>query len=324
LLVTILFLLYRWRQNSFYIFSQLGLPGPQPNWWGGNIDQLRKEKLPFKVLQQWTKQYGKLYGYFEGSHPVIVSTDLDFLKGVFIKNFNSFHGRKPFAIQPHPDNEYASHMLFARGNRWKRLRAICNPAFASSKLKQLAPAMIAKVDILLDKLHSAVANEDSINIHECYQALTLDVIGETAFGIEVSAQKDPNNKTIQCCREAFEFMERHSFFFMITERFPSTQRSMWWIFLIYMIASTSTFSWLRRQIQSVVEERKHSGEKKLDLLQLMIDAEIDEGDQAQSVENNEFEDATTVDASCENAKRSGKKLRLAPTVSYVAFHTVSA
>ena len=55
-----------------------------------------------------------------------------------LKMFNSYlFLLQYFPIQPHPEDSYASHMLFARGNRWKRLRAIVNPAFSSSKLKQV-------------------------------------------------------------------------------------------------------------------------------------------------------------------------------------------
>jgi hypothetical protein len=35
-----------------------------------------------------------LYSYFEGPTPVIVSSDLDFLHEVFVKQFKNFHARK--------------------------------------------------------------------------------------------------------------------------------------------------------------------------------------------------------------------------------------
>jgi hypothetical protein len=45
-------------------------------------------------IQAWTRQFGPIYGLFEGTRPMYVVSDVDFLQEVFIKQFSSFHSRR--------------------------------------------------------------------------------------------------------------------------------------------------------------------------------------------------------------------------------------
>lgn len=40
-----------------------------------------------------------------------------------------------FPVQVDPDSDENVHMFFARGERWRRLRSIVNPAFSSTKMR---------------------------------------------------------------------------------------------------------------------------------------------------------------------------------------------
>lgn len=43
---------------------------------------------------QWTKTYGKTYGYYQGHLPILVTSDLDIIQEVFIKKSKNFSARK--------------------------------------------------------------------------------------------------------------------------------------------------------------------------------------------------------------------------------------
>ena len=47
-----------------------------------------------EVLKQWTEIYGKTYGYYQGHLPIIVTSDLDIIEEICIKQHSNFSARK--------------------------------------------------------------------------------------------------------------------------------------------------------------------------------------------------------------------------------------
>eukprot|EP00914_Ancora_sagittata_P021359 GHVO01042175.1.p1 GENE.GHVO01042175.1~~GHVO01042175.1.p1 ORF type:complete len:150 (+),score=7.43 GHVO01042175.1:122-571(+) len=132
------YVIYRDRKKKHQLFRKLGIPGPEPHWWYGNLYQLRtKAESPHEILHEWSQKYGPTFGYYEGPSPILVSSDLEFLKDVFIKNFHKFHGRKLATLQADPVWDPCP-MIQSQGQRWKRLRTITNPSFTAAKLKYVS------------------------------------------------------------------------------------------------------------------------------------------------------------------------------------------
>ena len=78
-------------------FKKMNLPGPKPWPLIGNIDQLFRYGIQ-ETDMRMVKTYGKIYGYFEGNSPIIMTTDIKFIKSCLIKDFNSFVNRRVFHI----------------------------------------------------------------------------------------------------------------------------------------------------------------------------------------------------------------------------------
>uniref|UniRef100_A0A915EUA7 Phosphatidylinositol 4-kinase type 2 n=1 Tax=Ditylenchus dipsaci TaxID=166011 RepID=A0A915EUA7_9BILA len=91
---------------------------------------------PALHLQQWTQQYGSVYGIQEGRVNILVVSDVEMLKELFIKKFDCFHGRKLAPLNGHVDTDARVHMFQARGARWKRLRTACSSSFPYKILKK--------------------------------------------------------------------------------------------------------------------------------------------------------------------------------------------
>ncbi|PAV61608.1 hypothetical protein WR25_03127 isoform D [Diploscapter pachys] len=132
-------------------------------------------------MKEWTKQYGKVYGIYEGLIKVLVVSDLDMLQELFIKKFDYFHGRKNLVLQGDVDNDDRVHVFEARGLRWKRLRALSNPTFSSSALKKIH-GTVEDSALELVRLLSPQADRGAFNIHVYYQELTMDIICRIALG----------------------------------------------------------------------------------------------------------------------------------------------
>ncbi|CAN8008000.1 unnamed protein product, partial [Ixodes pacificus] len=84
--------LIRWRRKTFSYFKDLGIPGPKPNLIWGNLWEYHQNRL-FRALDKWCKEYGDIFGFYNGDVPMLVVKDLEFLKHVFIKNFSNFTDR---------------------------------------------------------------------------------------------------------------------------------------------------------------------------------------------------------------------------------------
>ena len=70
----------------------MGVPGPSPLFIFGNFFSMTKGLI--KCDSALIEKYGKTCGYFEGSQPVIITTDVKFIKSVMIKDFQYFINRR--------------------------------------------------------------------------------------------------------------------------------------------------------------------------------------------------------------------------------------
>ncbi|ELT90964.1 hypothetical protein CAPTEDRAFT_154438 [Capitella teleta] len=264
--------LYRDRKNKHKVFEKMGIPGPVPHWWYGNLKQLNTNaQNSHEILKQWSQEYGSTFGYFEGPTPILVSSDLDLLKEIFIKNFNKFHGRKYVPVQPDPAEDKGCSMFMAQGQRWKRLRTITNPTFTAAKLKHSTELMNRKSRTLLKKLEAIATKGDKCRILPLLQDLTLDVIGESAFGIEVNAQEIAGNPLLSMLKRNREQNTlRKSFYATL----PELRFTIYHCLAFFAkFVSVPRFQILE-SMGKVLEMRKIQPQRNPpDLMQLMIDAE---------------------------------------------------
>ncbi|XP_046555167.1 cytochrome P450 3A4-like [Haliotis rubra] len=68
-----------------------------------------------------------------GRTPAYVISDLDILKEVFVKSFNTFRNRMKLPFVPHPFN---LGVVFLDDEHWRRVRGIITPSFSSGKLRK--------------------------------------------------------------------------------------------------------------------------------------------------------------------------------------------
>jgi cytochrome P450 len=168
---------YLWIVNNRYdYFKRHGIPGPPHRFFFGHYKTLWSTKSFSKQLQQWTRQYGSIYGLFAGTRPMYVVSDVDFLQEVYIKQFSSFHSRAaPRLNRVETDNNV--HIFRASGARWRRQRHVINPTFSTAKLKLMSPLVDGCIEAMLNKVAQTADSKDKeINIYELYKRMTMDVI----------------------------------------------------------------------------------------------------------------------------------------------------
>lgn len=186
-----------WRRRG--IDGPVGIP-----FLGSFYDLSDKEKPRGFLINKWTKQFGKVFGYYEGAIPVLVVSDTDMLQELFIKKFDCFYARKTTNLI-HGNLECSQeepriNLFSARGARWKRMRALASPAFSVKALKQIHDTMENSALCMIDHL-TKHENGSAFNIHEFYQEFTYDVISRLAMGQPYSEQF--NNKGVSIVKKIF-------------------------------------------------------------------------------------------------------------------------
>ena len=86
------FLTTRQRREAMSILERYGIPGPKPSLiFGSLIDIYRNGQL--EMHTRWHKQYGPIFGYYYGIHPIVLIADPELLKTVLLKDFHQFADR---------------------------------------------------------------------------------------------------------------------------------------------------------------------------------------------------------------------------------------
>ncbi|CAL1299476.1 unnamed protein product [Larinioides sclopetarius] len=280
--VVALWLLYR--KRSFSFLREHGIPGPEPSLLFGNMLEL-VTKTPIKCLDEWFQKYGKIVGYYLGTRPVVLITDVDLLKRIQVSDFPKFMNR-PNLRGPPPDKNaikkklpFTQNLLQLRDKRWKEIRSIITPSFTGSKMKQMAPIMNTAVDSLMSKVEKQCEAGEEFDIYPMFQGLTMDVIGRTAFGIQTDAQNNPNDPLLRSSKILFSG-DITSPVVVLATSFRSLNALWNWlnkIRLIFINKGTNPFKELVQSVKFVISMRRNNKEaRRPDLLQSMIDSEIDD------------------------------------------------
>ncbi|CAF4153533.1 unnamed protein product, partial [Adineta steineri] len=261
-----------------------GISTPPFNFFFGHFKTLWNAPLYHRQLENWTKQYGKIYGIYEGTHPVLVVSDPDFLQEVFIKQFSVFHTRMITML-----DDVSHNIGFSNGSIWRRQRHVINPSFTATKLRAMSPLINGSISDLMDKLLEHSNSGDEFNIYLYYKRLTMDVISRCAFGIDIDIQHNPNHIYFKKVEEIFgnNTIVKSSIFKM-TQLIPAFGNILGQIYLVHntarkyintrvlpLISSTkqldeSALAWLMNRLHTIVEQRQETPIPRKDLLQLML------------------------------------------------------
>ncbi|GFT66199.1 cytochrome P450 4C1 [Trichonephila clavipes] len=99
-------------------------------------------------------------------------------------------------------------ILFSTGKKWRRRRKLLTPAFHFSILDEFIPVFQEQSNVLVSKLQSLV-HEPWVDVVPLMTACTLDIICQTAMGVNIDAQGGRNTEYVRAVHEMGEaFMYR--------------------------------------------------------------------------------------------------------------------
>ncbi|KAL8590475.1 hypothetical protein ACOMHN_011688 [Nucella lapillus] len=188
--VVSLLLYWIWKtQEKFKQFEKIGLPGPKPNFFMGNMKVLMKTGF-FECFTEWGKTFGKCYGAFL-PNPTVVVSDPDLLRDLMVKQFAHFPNRtrqKIMQYKPWEDN-----LTMLVNDHWKHVRSQLSPTFSSGKLKKMMPAINRVVQNLSKFVKEKAETGEEVELKNMAGCFAMDTIAGAAFGMHVDSLFNPDD-----------------------------------------------------------------------------------------------------------------------------------
>ncbi|XP_070568050.1 cytochrome P450 3A13-like isoform X2 [Ptychodera flava] len=273
--IFMLLLVYIYGTWPYSQFKQLGIGGPKPVPFAGNIFQVMSPEGMHKVIKKWKKRYGEVFGFYLAREPYLVIADLDMLKEIFVKKFNCFPNRRATTIRQEP---LSSGLAALRDQKWKYVRTVLTPAFSAAKMKQMSVLIQQCCGDLMKNLEK-YANEDKIiDFKEIFASYSNDCLLSTSFGVRVDSQNDPDNIFVKNLKKLTSLITNINLFLILRLFFPFLRPLL--DFLNFKVIPNGLMDFFVRSASETIELRKSEENPRLDLMQLMLNAheEIAEDD----------------------------------------------
>ncbi|CAF1067416.1 unnamed protein product [Brachionus calyciflorus] len=250
-------------------FKKRKIPGPRPIPILGNFHHIIKRGMPYNDLAM-IKKYGKTFGYFEGSTPVVETTDTQLLKSILIKDFNLFINRRVIeAINFEPFDHF---LTLIKDDEWKNVRAILSTMFTSGKLKSMSELMINCTNELNKHFKNLTDGDGIFYVRDYFGGLSLNVICSCCFGFSIDSIKEPKNEVIVHIKKFFFDSLTKDPKFILLILFPKFANFLRQKNILEIIPKDS-MNYLKALISEIIERRKNKLEFRDDFIQTMIEHE---------------------------------------------------
>ena len=166
-------------------FQRLGIPGPKvDNFFFGNSPALWRDDRHL-VINQWVKEFGPVFGYYEGPSPVLVIADASMAETFLSKQSSQFTGRyvTPFQVdaEANPDDPTCS-LFMARDRHWRKPRLAASGFFSRRQLRETTPILLE----MNRKLKKHISQNGEIqNLRTVCQKFALQYMSLTAFRVDL-------------------------------------------------------------------------------------------------------------------------------------------
>lgn len=291
LFLTVLFGLYFYYTSTFDFFEKKGIPFKKPVIFLGNLGPRLRGTQSFHEfqLEAYKNFKGNRYGgLFEGRRPLLTIMDPELIKAITIRDFDHFTDR--ITLNAKEPKFWSRSLLNLKGAEWKGVRSTLTPVFSSSRLRNMLPLIKLCSTQMVDFLKQY--DKKDVEMKKTIGHFTLEVIGACAFGIKCDALSDENAHFFNVA-EKFDYMPLHKrlLLFFILIFVPQLIKILNFSFLNLTSAKE-----LVRILKAAKAERKKSGVKKNDFLQILIDFSEKERSESEKNKSDIHLDDDTVDA----------------------------
>ncbi|KAG2492006.1 hypothetical protein HYH03_009736 [Edaphochlamys debaryana] len=164
------------------------IPGPPAPPILGHLPQIIRLGTP-TFFRQCRKIYGPVFKVALGRSWMVVVTEPELLKqvGAKIHNRYAFDGLMRGEFKQLDDWG----LVAARDDYWRLVRSSWQPAFSSASLSGYLPRMLDCAEALAGRLAGRAAGAGRVDLWRELGAMTLQVVGSTAYGVDFHTAEDP-------------------------------------------------------------------------------------------------------------------------------------
>ena len=271
----IFWLVYTRYIRPYYILKRrTRLSGPTPKIYSGNYSVLAKTGY-LDSISKWMSQHGPTFICYFGIKPTIVTQDVEIIRSIMMKNFDSFINRVyvPRLLGT------AQGLPFMEGDQWRRVRRILTRTFSSKKLRMMSPLIEERCKSLRNKLVVVSDTDSSINVLEWFGAFTMEVTLATAFSRDIHLDSDKEHPLMKAAASYFNSNQVGNS--LALEKLMMFLSHFSWSepILKYLMRITKTaqdWKFLEETALKLIEDRRNTmatvGNTAQDLLWLMLEA----------------------------------------------------
>lgn len=125
--------------------------------------------------------------------PVYVIRDLELIRQVSIKDFDSFVNHKG-VFSEEGDTLFAKNLFVLRDQKWRDMRSTLSPAFTGSKMRHMFALIASISNDYMAETSKTIKTESQIDFKDFSNKYCNDVIFKCAFGVSINSLSDPNNE----------------------------------------------------------------------------------------------------------------------------------
>lgn len=267
LVITLLFLLYRFFKKNNNFWESQGIPVVKKHRIFGSFNTMFLKQCHEEDIENYRK-LGKIFGRYDGQTPILVIGDPEILKKVLIKDFNTFPNRRPIRFG---DPVVDKGVGLLEGEDWKRVRSILTSLSTGSKLRKIFNLVDDCANSTIERLSKAAKSGDSIDIKKLFGIFSIDIIASCAFGVKLDTE-DTNHPFIINANKLLGSSWR----MYMTVLFPQIMK----FFKIPLFNPEST-KFFQQFVCHVLNNRKHNEELRFDFLQLLMEMQSTENNNGQ-------------------------------------------
>lgn len=202
LITLILFL--RWHIIERYsYFARRGIPHLPPKFPAGNFHGVTRQ---FSTVQWLRRHYllirgsHKLLGYYFGTAPYVLITDMDTAYDILVRDFNTFP-----SVHHQWNDPLAANLITMEGEQWRTIRTKLSPVFSAMSMGTVLSHM-AQVNADLVTFVDQFADNPAtpIDVRDLFMRYISDAISSSIFGMHTAALRQENHPLMNIAHRMFK------------------------------------------------------------------------------------------------------------------------